>query len=197
MTEEKSSGSLGAQQQQVTMLLREWSSGNKKVIDELVPLLYGHLRRIAANHLRSERPDHTLSATALVHEAYLELADADIAWQNRAHFYAVASRVLRHILVDHARSGNRQKRGGGTEMLALDEAVIIGPQVPPEILELDAALHKLAKQDERKSGIVEMLFFGGMTYDETAEALQISPATVHRELKMAKAWLHRELTHPQ
>lgn len=197
MTEREQSGDVEAHQQQVTALLREWSSGNKKVIDELVPLLYGQLRRLAGHCLRSERPNHTLSATALVHEAYLELASADVAWQNRTHFYAVASRVLRHILVDHARSVKRQKRGGGAEVLALDEAVMIGRQVSSEILELDDALKRLAERDERKSQIVEMLFFGGMTYDETAESLQISPATVHRELKMAKAWLHRELAHPQ
>ncbi len=179
--------------QLVTRLLQEWSNGNKGALDELMPLVYDQLRRLASRCLRDERPDHTLRATALVNEAYLRLVGADVAWQDRAHFFAIAARLLRRVLVDHAKSHNRQRRGGGAEKITLDEAVLIGPGVGSGILDLDEALQRLATHDERKSQIIELLFFGGLTYDETAVALSISPATVHRELIMAKAWLHREL----
>jgi RNA polymerase sigma factor (TIGR02999 family) len=182
------------ERQLVTRLLREWGSGNKAALDELMPVVYQQLRKLASICLRSERPDHTLRATALVHEAYLRLVDADVAWQDRVHFFAVSARLLRRILVDHAKANSRQKRGGGVETIALDEAVMIGPQTTGGIMELDSALQRLATHDQRKSEIIELLCFGGLTYDEAAAALKISPATVHRELKMAKAWLHRELT---
>ncbi|MGA7291294.1 MAG: sigma-70 family RNA polymerase sigma factor [Terriglobales bacterium] len=180
---------------QVTRLLKEWGSGNKEALDDLMPVVYQQLRKLASICLRSERPDHTLRATALVHEAYLRLVDADVAWQDRVHFFAVSARILRRILVDHAKASRRQKRGGGAETISLDEAVVIGPQSTGGIVELDAALQRLAANDQRKSEIIELLCFGGLTYDETATVLKISPATVHRELKMAKAWLHHELTH--
>jgi len=183
-----------AERQLVTRLLREWGGGNKEALDQLMPVVYQQLRKLASICLRSERPDHTLRATALVHEAYIRLVDAEVAWQDRVHFFAVSARVLRHILVDHAKSGKRQKRGGGVETISLDEAVMVGPQTTGGIVALDAALQRLAALDQRKSEIIELLCFGGLTYDEAAEALKISPATVHRELKMAKAWLHRELT---
>jgi RNA polymerase sigma factor (TIGR02999 family) len=159
-----------------------------------MPVVYQQLRKLASISLRSERPDHTLRATALVHEAYLRLVDADVAWQDRVHFFAVSARLLRRILVDHAKANRRQKRGGGAETISLDEAVMIGPQSTGGIVELDSALQRLAAHDPRKSEIIELLCFGGLTYDEAAAALKISPATVHRELTMAKAWLHRELT---
>jgi len=181
------------EQEAVTRLLRELSSGNKQAFDELMPLVYDPLRRLAARSLAAERPGHTLRATALVHEAYLRLAAADSDWQDRVHFYAVAARVMRHILVDYARGQARQKRGSGAERIPLDEAVMVGAGGSQELLDLDRALGKLAAHDERKSRIVELLFFGGLTYDESAAALGISPATLHRELKMAKAWLYREL----
>jgi RNA polymerase sigma factor (TIGR02999 family) len=183
------------ERQLVTRLLREWGGGNKEALDELMPIVYQQLRKLASICLRSERPDHTLRATALVHEAYLRLVDADVAWQDRVHFFAVSARLLRRILVDHAKTSKRQKRGGGAETISLDEAVMIGPQITGGIMELDAAMQRLAAHDQRKSDIIELLCFGGLTYDEAAAALKISPATVHRELKMAKAWLHRELTH--
>jgi RNA polymerase sigma factor (TIGR02999 family) len=148
---------------------------------------------LASGYLLSERPGHTLPATALVHEAYLRLVEADVAWTDRVHFYAVAARVMRRILVDHAKTNRRQKRGGGADRISLEQAIVVSPEGPSGILELDEALHRLAALDERKCQVVELLFFGGMTYDETAAALDISPATVHRELRMAKAWLHREL----
>lgn len=183
--------------QDVTMLLQQWRGGSHEALDELMPIVYEELRRLAARCLRSERPGHTLRATALVHEAYLRLMDADVGWQDQAHFYAVAARVVRRILVEYARTRGRQKRGYGEPMVPLDEAVVVGPEASSTILDLDEALQRLAVLDPRKSEIVQMLFFGGLTYDETAAALDISPATVHRELKLAKAWLHRELAQNQ
>jgi RNA polymerase sigma factor (TIGR02999 family) len=185
---------MSPERQIVTQLLQQWSSGNKEALDELMPVVYEQLRKLASRCLRDERGDHTLRATALVHEAYLRLVDADVVWQDRVHFYAVSARLLRRILVDHARTHNRQKRGGGAEKISLDEAVMVGPGVASGIVELDEALQRLATHDARKSEIIELLFFGGLTYDETATALKISPATVHRELTLAKAWIHRELS---
>jgi len=179
--------------QDVTRLLQQWRGGSHEALDELMPVVYDELRRLAKRCLYSERPGHTLRATALVHEAYIRLMNADVGWQDRAHFYAVAARVLRRILVEYARSHSRQKRGGGEEIVPLDEAVLVGPQAAAVVLDLDEALQRLAALDPRKSEIIQLLFFGGLTYDETAAALDISPATVHRELKLAKAWLHREL----
>lgn len=182
--------------QLITALLQKCGSGNKEALDELMPLVYDQLRRLAGRCLRDERSDHTLRATALVNEAYLRLIDSDVDWQDRVHFFAISARLLRRILVDHARSHNRQKRGGEFQKIALDDAVMIGPGAPSGIIELDEALQRLAVHDERKSQIIELQFFGGLTYDETAAALAISPATVDRELRLAKAWLHRELTKP-
>jgi len=179
--------------QLVTQLLQQWSSGNKEALDELMPLVYQQLRKLASRCLRAERPDHTLRATALVNEAYLRLVDAKVDWQNRVHFFAIAARLLRRILVDHAKAHRSQKRGRGLDKIPLDEAVVVAPGASEELIELDDALIRLAAHDQRKSEIVELLFFGGLTYDEAAAALHISPATVHRELVMAKAWLSREL----
>lgn len=179
--------------QLITHLLQQWSNGDRQALDELMPVVYDQLRRLASHYLRAERLDHTLRATALVNEAYLRLIGAEINWQSRVHFFAVSARMLRRILVDHAKSNNRDKRGGEFEKIALDEAVVVGAQVDKDIIALDEALKRLAAQDERKSELIELLFFGGLTYDEAAEALHISPATVHRELTLAKAWLYREL----
>ena len=181
-----------AAEHQVTRLLQDWGKGDKQALDQLMPLVYNQLRKLAARCLAAEAPEHTLRATALVNEAYLRLVGSDVSFNDRAHFFAVAARLLRRILVDHARAQGRQKRGAGAERLTLDEAVQVGP-AQPEVVDLDEALDRLAAHDKRKSDIVELLFFGGLTYDETAAALDISPATVHRELTMAKAWLHREL----
>ena len=183
--------------QDVTRLRQQWRGGSHEALDQLMPVVYDELRRLAKRCLYSERPGHTLRATALVHEAYIRLMNADVGWQDRAHFYAVAARVLRRILVEYARSHSRQKRGGGEEMVPLDEAVLVGPQAASTVLDLDEALERLAALDPRKSEIIQMLFFGGLTYEETAAELDISPATVHRELKLAKAWLHRELAQGQ
>lgn len=181
--------------QAVTQLLRQWSGGNKEALDQLMPFVYDQLHKLASSCLRSERPDHTLRATALVNEAYVRLVDSDVEWQDRVHFFAVSARVLRRILVDHAKSRNRHKRGGEFQKIPLDEAMLVGPESDKSIVALDDALHRLASQDQRKSDLIELLFFGGLTYDEAAAALKISPATVHRELTLAKAWLYRELGH--
>jgi RNA polymerase sigma factor (TIGR02999 family) len=145
----------------------------------------------------AETPGHTLRATALVHEAYLRLAGAETDWQDRVQFYAVAARMMRRILVDHARARSRHKRGAGAEKVSLDEAIMVGEESSLDLVDLDEALHKLAELDPRKSQLVELLFFGGLTTEESAAALNISPATLHRELKLAKAWLHRALTQTQ
>jgi RNA polymerase sigma factor (TIGR02999 family) len=144
--------------------------------------------------MQAERLDHTLRATALVHEAYIRMAGAGGEWRDRVHFYAVAARVMRHILVDHARAGKRQKRGDGYDRVAFDEAVLVCPQSSPDLSALDESLNRLAAQDARKSQVIELLFFGGLTYEEAAAALGISEATLHRDLRMAKAWLHKDLT---
>src|ERR1700685_3318686 len=149
------------EQQLVTQLLQQWGSGNKAALDELMPVVYEQLRKLASNCLRAERPDHTLRATALVNEAYMRLIDADVAWQDRVHFFAVSARMLRRILVDHAKSNNRQKRGGKFQKIPLDEGVLVGPESDNGIVELDEALKRLAAQDQRKSELIELLFFGG------------------------------------
>jgi RNA polymerase sigma factor (TIGR02999 family) len=180
--------------QLVPHLLKEWTGGKKQAPDGLMPIVCQHLRKLAFVCLRSERPDHTLTATALVHETYLRLVDADLAWENRAHFLAVSAHRFGRTLVGPAKANPRQKRGGGAETISLDEAVMIEPQTPGGIMDLDAALQRPAAHDPRKSEIIEPLCFGGLTYEETAAAFKVSPATEHRELKMARAWLHRELT---
>ena len=182
------------QKELITRLLHDLSAGQKEAFDELIPLVYDQLRKLAANCLYAERPGHTLAATALVHEAYVKLVASDVDFQDRVHFYAVAARVMRRILVDHARANHRQKRGSGAEKVPLDEAFMVGRDAPDAVVELDDVLRRMEAQDARKGQVIEMLFFGGMTYEETASALNMSPATVHRELRMAKAWLHRELT---
>jgi len=181
-------------QDAVTRILQELCEGDREAFGKLMPVVYDQLRKLAGRCLRAERPDHTLRATALVHEAYMRLVKADLPWRNRVHFYAVASRVMRHILVDHAKSSRRQKRGGGGEKLSIDEAVLVSPGTLPQIIELDDSLNRLSIHDSRKAEIVELLFFGGLTHEEIAAALSISPATVQRELKLAKAWLYRDLS---
>ena len=169
-------------------------TGAGKHADDLMPAVYDELRRLASRYLRSERPGHTLRPTALVHEAYLRLASAEGPWRDRGAFCAAAAQAMRRILVDYARSRNRQKRGGGGPFISLDEAIGVHEETAPDLLELDEALTRLALQDERKARIVELLFFGGLTYEECAEALGISTATLDRDLRLAKAWLWRELS---
>lgn len=182
-----------AEREVITRLLHDSSQGSREALDRLMPLVYDQLRKLAGNCMRSERSGHTLRPTALVHEAYLRLVGSDIAFQDRTHFYAVAARTLRRILVDHAKGRNRGKRGAGAGHISLEDALVVGPDAPAGILELNAALERLARVDQRKSDIVEMLFFGGLTHEEACGALGISPATLHRELTLAKAWLYREV----
>ena len=181
--------------QDVTLMLQDWSEGDREVPARLIPLIYGELRRLAASYLQQERPDHTLQPTALVHEAYVRLAEQNtVTWHDRAHFFRAAAQVMRHILVDHARRHRAAKRGGPQHKLALDEAGGVAVELDPDLLALDEALHSLAKVDRQQSRVVELRFFGGLTVEEAAEALGISPATLKREWRLAKAWLLREMT---
>lgn len=177
----------------VAVLLRAWSGGDSKALDKLTPIVYDELRRLARHYLRGERPDHSLQTTALVHEAYLRLVDhTRMEWQDRAHFFAVSARVMRRILVDHARRRNA-KRGRGLRRVALEEATMVGGERPTDLAALDDALTSLAERDPRKAQVVEMRFFGGLSVDESAEVLGVSSVTVMREWRTAKAWLYREL----
>jgi RNA polymerase sigma factor (TIGR02999 family) len=179
---------------EVTRMLIEWSNGERGALDKLIPLVYGELRQIAAGVLRRERPDHTLQPTALVHEAYLRLIDQrNVNWQNRAHFFAIAAQAMRRIIVDHARRHNAVKRGGDNLRVELDEAQSQPGPLDVDVLKLDDALTALAAFDPQQSRIVELRFFGGLSIEETAEVIGISPATVKRDWSMAKAWLHREM----
>lgn len=181
--------------QEITQLLMGWSQGDKTALDQLVPLVYPELRRLAKRYMGRENPEHTLQTSALINEAYLKLVDQqNVDWQNRAHFFAVAAQVMRHILVDHARTRNYAKRGGGVHKLPLDEAAALTEQRAAELVALDDALRDLAKLDERRSQIIELRFFGGLSLDETAEVMNISPSTVQREWRAAKAWLHHTMT---
>ncbi len=178
----------------VTQLLLDWGEGDPEALAALVPLVYKHLRAMAHNHLRHERADHTLNTTALVHEAYLKLIDQSrVQWQNRAQFYALAAQAMRRILLMYARSRNRQKRGGGQQPLPLDEALILPAARAEVLIDLDEALTRLEALDERMVRVVECRYFGGLTIEETAEALNVSPATVKREWRAARAWLHEAL----
>jgi RNA polymerase sigma-70 factor (ECF subfamily) len=179
---------------EVTRLLKDWSSGDSGALDQLMPIVYSELRAVAARYLRRERQDHTLQPTALVNETYLRLIDQKQAnWQNRAHFVGVAAQMMRRILVDHAKSRNRAKRGGGASRVQLDDAVALGEERADDLVELDQALTALAAFDERKSRVVEMKYFGGLSVEETAEVLQISTVTVARDWKLAKAWLYTHI----
>jgi RNA polymerase sigma-70 factor, ECF subfamily len=178
----------------VTRHLQEWSNGQEQALDRLVPQIHRELRRLAASYLRKERPDHTLQPTALVNEAFLKLIDQRaVKWQNRAHFFGIAAQAMRRILVDHARARAAGKRGDGVRNVPLDEAMTIGGTVNIDLLALDEALTRLAAIDPQQSRVVELRFFGGLTMEETAEVMHISPATVGREWRMAKAWLYAEI----
>jgi RNA polymerase sigma factor (TIGR02999 family) len=181
------------EQVQVTQLLNDWRAGNGQALNKLMPVVHHSLQRLADKYMRGERASHTLQATALVNEAYLQLVDADVTWQNRAHFLAVAARIMRRILIDHARAKHRDKRGGDAIQVTLHDTRIGSDENEPDILDLEQVLQRLHELDPRKADVVELSFYGGMTYDEIGEALGISPATVDRELRFAKAWLLREL----
>ena len=180
---------------EVTRLLVAWSNGDRAARDELMPLVYEELRRLAHRYMGRERPDHTLQTSALVNEAYLRLIDQkDVKWQNRAHFFAIAAQMMRRILVDYARKRSFAKRGGDLRSVPFEEAVIVSPRRAAEVVALDDALTNLAELDPRKSQIIELRFFGGLSIEETAEVLGVSPGTVMRDWTFAKAWLRREIS---
>src|SRR5215468_11615513 len=180
----------------VTRLLSNWSNGDQAALDQLLPLVYGELRRLASAYLRRERSNHTLQSTALVHEAFMRLVNQqEVQWKNRAHFFAIAAQMIRRILVDYARSQHAEKRGSGAIKLELDEAMAVahsGPEV--DLLSLNDALDRLAQLDERQGRIVELRFFAGLSIEETAEVMHLSPASIKREWQTARAWLFREMT---
>lgn len=181
--------------QNVTQLLIGWSNGDREALDALLPVVYEELRKQAARYLRHERVGHTLQTTALIHEAYLKLVDQkNVHWQNRAHFFGIAAQLMRRILVDHARAKKRTKRGGSDIRVSFNEANVRAPSQNLDIVALDEALARLSEIDEQQSRIVELRFFSGLTVEETAAVLAISPATVKRDWSMAKAWLHREIS---
>jgi RNA polymerase sigma-70 factor (ECF subfamily) len=177
----------------VTELLIKSRGGDREALDALVPAIYDQLHALAERSFRSERPNHTLCATALVNEAYLRLIDSKVEWQDRVHFFAVAARVMRRILVDHARTHNRARRGAGAVLETFDEALTAAPGQPAVVIALDEALDRLARLDRRRSDLLEMLYFGGLSYTEAAAALHISESTLLRDLKLARAWLKRQL----
>jgi len=179
---------------ELTQLLIDWSNGDRAALDKLMPLIDEELRRLAHRYMTRERAGHTLQTTALVNEAFLRLVNRkNLHWQNRAHFFGIAAQLMRTILVDHARSHASAKRGGGARKLELDEAMVVSQQKASEVIALDDALKQLALLDPQQSRIVELRFFGGLTVEEAAEVLQVSPATVKREWSTAKAWLYHEL----
>ena len=181
---------------EISRILQEWSEGGAEVSERLMPLIYDELRRQASRYMRRERIGHTLQTTALIHEAYLKLVDrSDVNWQSRAHFFGAAAQAMKRILVDHAKSRRREKRGGAAEDLPLDEArFVVSRGKSVDLIALDEALTRFAEFDPQQAKIVELKYFAGMQIDEIAEALQISPATVKREWNSAKAWLHNEIT---
>jgi len=181
---------------EITRLLQAWGSGDSRALEALTPLVYNELHRLAHRYMAGEQPGQILQTTALVHEVYLRLVDVkNLDWQNRAHFYGLCARLMRRILVDFARSRNYQKRGGHFPHIELEAAVTVSAVVGSELLAVDEALKQLAVVDARKSEVVELRFFGGLTVEETAAALKVSPETVMRDWKLAKAWLLRELSH--
>ena len=178
----------------ITRLLVDWRGGDQAALEQLIPLVHDELRRLARRHMARERVGHTLQATALVNEAFVRLVDVQqVKWQDRAHFFAMSSRLMRRILVDFARSKGYQKRGGGAQKVSFDEALVVTTEPGQDLVALDDALNALAAFDGRKAQVVEMRFFGGLSVEETAEALKVSVDTVMRDWKLAKAWLLREL----
>ena len=186
---------VGSSSPQVTRLLLAWGQGEQKALDKLIPLVHAELRRMARRYMAGERTGHTLQTTALVNEAFLKLVDSrQVNWQNRAHFFAISAQLMRRILVDYARARGYQKRGGGAQKVTLDEALIGTPERGQDLVALDDALKALAEVDQRKSKVVELRFFGGLSVEETAEVLKVSPDTVLRDWRLAKSWLRREMS---
>ncbi len=181
--------------QQISRILKDWGGGSQEAFDQLIPLVYDELRRQAARYLRRERPGHTLQTTALIHETYLKLVgQKNVDWQNRAHFYGIAAQAMKRILVDHARARHREKRGGAAENLPLDEARFVAAgQEKVDLIAMDEALTRLAQFDPQQARLVELKFFAGLSIEDIAETLRLSPATVKREWRSAKAWLYQEI----
>jgi len=180
---------------EITQLLANWSQGDRTALDQLVPLVYPELRRLAKRHMDRENPDHTLQTSALINEAYLKLVDQqNVEWQNRAHFFAVTAQVMRHILIDHARRRHYAKHGGESRQVSFAEAEMMSQERAGELVALDEALDELAKFDARKSRVVELRYFGGLGLEETADVLEVSVMTVRRDWRAAKAWLYRRIT---
>lgn len=183
-----------ADKQNATEILQQINDGNENAAEKLFPLVYEEFRRMAERYLRQERPDHTLQPTALVNEAYLKMVDQTrINWQGRTHFFAIAAQAMRRVLIDHARQHRRQKRGGGRAKMVLDEGIALAPQRAEELVDLDEALQRLAKLDERQARVVELRFFGGLTVEEVAKVIGVSKRTIEGDWTMAKAWLKREM----
>jgi RNA polymerase sigma-70 factor, ECF subfamily len=179
---------------EITERLIAWGAGDRAALDQLLPVVYQELRRMASNYLRQENPGHTLQPTALVHEAWLRLIDqARVDWRNRAQFFGVAAQMMRRILVDHAKAKHREKRGGDAVKLSLDDVINLSRERAAELLALDDALDELARVDERKSRVIELRYFGGFSVEETAQILGVSPETVMRDWKLAKAWLYQQI----
>src|SRR5213083_731410 len=184
-----------ASDNEVTQLLVAWGHGDQTALGQLMPLVYSELHRLAHRHIKKERPGHTLQTSALLNEAFVRLVDQrDVHWQSRAHFFAIAAQMMRRILVDYARSRRYAKRGGDARQVSFDEELIASRQLSADVVELHEALNKLAAIDERKSKVVELKFFGGLSIEETAEVLDVSPGTVMRDWTLAKAWLRREIS---
>lgn len=182
------------QESEITQMLVDWRAGDSQALNQLMPAVHENLRQLANKYMRSERAGHTLQATALINEAFLKLCDSSISWQDRAHFIAIAARAMRQILVDHARSKHRQKRGGDDVRVTLYDARIADSNSELDVLDIEDAMSALEKMDQRKAQIIELNIYGGMTYREIAEVLEISEATVDRELRFTRAWLQRELS---
>jgi len=180
---------------EITGLLINWSNGDPSALEKLLPLVKRELHRLAHSYMRREDPNHTLQTTALIHETYMRLVDQKrVQWQNRAHFFGIAAQIMRRFLSNYARDQNRQKRGGGAIHVSLSEIAVMASEKAKELIVLDEALKKLALVDERKSRVVELRYFGGLSVEETAEVLDISPVTVLRDWRYARAWLHREIS---
>lgn len=182
-------------QHQITQLLAEWSEGNQSALDELYPLVYEELHRLARRYMSRERKGHTLQTTALINEAYVRLVDQrNVRWANRSHFFAISAQIMRRILIDHARRHAYAKRGGGAKQVSLEEAAIVAPDQASELVRLDEALQILAKMDERRCHVVELRYFGGLSNEEIAGVLKVSENTVTRDWNLARAWLYQQLT---
>ena len=182
-------------QHEITQLLAEWTDGNQSALDELYPLVYDELHRLARRYMSRERKGHTLQTTALINEAYVRLVDQkNVHWANRSHFFAISAQIMRRILIDHARRHAYVKRGGGAQQVSLDEAAVVTSGIGSELIHLDEALKTLAKLDQRRSNVVELRYFGGLSNEEIAGVLNVSENTVTRDWNMARAWLYQQLT---